>query len=427
MKLPGEYLNNIEKILGKPSFDAFLNTMGEKRQFGLRVNTLKISTDKLLSIGGFDLLESVPWCSDGFYYDTQDSSPLGKNPLYNAGLYYIQEPSAMSAVSLLNVQPNDRVLDLCASPGGKSTQIASALKNTGLLVSNDANFSRMPQLLRNLEKAGVKNSIVTCETPARLAARFEGYFDKVLVDAPCSGEGMFRKDPASINGWDAGKPERLADIQQSILFEAAKMVAGGGHLVYSTCTFNTTENENVIDAFLKSHSNFKIVGEPLRIWPHTHRGEGHFATLLHRMDDVVSPTNSAKPSKPPTLTLFNEFSKKYKLKLHSDEIFAHGDKLFIAPHIYPNMQGLQVLNTGLTLGTLKKQRFEPSYGLALALQISDFNEAINLPLSSPLIARFLNGETFEIDGADGYNLLCIEDYPIGFGKILKGRLKGHIK
>lgn len=426
MKLPQAFLDNMKEVLSQSELDKFVNSMSDNRHYGLRVNTLKISVDSFLRISSFEGLEPVAWCDAGFYYNAQETAPLGKNPFHSAGLYYIQEPSAMSAVHLLDVKPGERVLDLCASPGGKSTQIASALGGAGLLVSNDANFSRMPQLMRNVEMAGITNAIITCETPKKLATRFEGYFDKVLVDAPCSGEGMFRKDPASINGWDAGKPARLADIQQSILFEAAKMVKGGGYMVYSTCTFNKTENEDVIAKFLSTHKNFECV-KVLRIFPHTDRGEGHFAVLLRNNLDAQSSLSNRIPTKPPSLTLFDKFCSKYNLKLPSGEIFAHDDKLFIAPHIYPNMQGLQVLNTGLTLGTIKKQRFEPSYGLALALQKTDFSQVVDFAINDPNIARFLKGETFEVCGADGYNLMCIEGYPIGFGKLLKNRLKGHIK
>jgi len=426
MKLADAFLESMREVIAdKAEYEEFLAALRGQREYGLRVNTLKIDSSDFLRTSGIDGLSPVPWCGQGFYYDKQGQAPLGKHPLYNAGLYYIQEPSAMSAAAFLDAQPGDRVLDLCASPGGKTTQLAAALGGRGLLVSNDATFGRIPQLLRNVEMAGVRNAIVLCESPQKLATRFEGFFDRVLVDAPCSGEGMFRKDPAAITAWDESKPTRLATIQRGILNEAAKMVAGGGYLLYSTCTFNRLENEDVIEDFLRRHRDFELCGEPLRIWPHKDRGEGHFAARLRRRGEAEA--KSLQKSFPKVKSdLFQDFCEKYELRLPEGDVFAHGDRLFVAPPIYPDLSGLRTIRAGLFLGTLKKQRFEPSYALALALKKSDFAQTIDLPLDSPLIAKFLGGESFEIDETDGYKLFCVQGYPIGFAKLLKGRLKGRI-
>jgi len=423
MKLHESFISSLKQVLPEGEVAEFLGALKGEREFGFRVNTLKVPVKDLCLTSG---QAPVPWCAQGFYYDKQKEAPLGKNPLYNAGLYYIQEPSAMSAAALLDAQSGDKVLDLCASPGGKSTQLASALSGEGLLVSNDASNGRIPQLLRNIEMAGVKNAIVMCETPERLAGRLNGFFDKVLVDAPCSGEGMFRKDPSAIAAWDETKPARLAQIQRGILHDAAKMVAGGGYMVYSTCTFNRRENEDVIDDFLAKNADFELVGQPLRIFPHTHRGEGHFAAKLYRKSGH-KPSITATAFNHAQSALFEDFCKAHSLKLASDGIFIHGDRLFVAPKIYPCLAGLRIIRVGLFLGTLKKQRFEPSFALAMALKKQDFAQTIDLNSKDPMVTKFLSGESFEMAGEGGYNLFCVEGHPIGFAKLLNGRLKGRIK
>jgi len=424
VKFPAEFVQNMQDFFDDPAELAqFLLALDGERQYGMRVNTLKVSLENFTQY--FHDLTPVPWCDTGFYYDEQATSPLGKNPLYSAGLYYIQEPSAMSAASLLDVQHGDRVLDLCASPGGKSTQIAAKLDGSGLLVSNDANIGRMPQLLRNIEMAGITNAIVMCETPERLAARFSEYFDKILVDAPCSGEGMFRKDPSARTAWDAGKNTRLASIQKNILHEAAKMLVEGGLMVYSTCTFSRIENEDVIDDFLTQHVDFELV-KTKRIWPHIDRGEGHFVAVLRKKGE---PTANCRGGYQPPARQNDDFIKfveKHKVKLPNGIILQHKDKLYIPPANCPDISGLRVMRVGLSLGILKKNRFEPSFALAMALKKSDFAQAIDLPLTHPSVQRFLRNETFEVDAADGYNLFCVEGYPLGFGKILNKRLKNRI-
>ncbi|MDR2166524.1 MAG: RsmB/NOP family class I SAM-dependent RNA methyltransferase [Clostridiales bacterium] len=428
MNLPPLFVENMREILAdERQLAQFLAALGGRREYGLRVNTLKISLSDFAELFALPL-EPIPWCPNGFYYEHQKELPLGKNPLYYAGLYYIQEPSAMSAAALLDAQPGDKVLDLCASPGGKSTQIAAALGGEGLLVANDANFGRIPQLLRNIEMAGIKNSIVLCEMPKRLAERFEGYFDRVLVDAPCSGEGMFRKDSASIAAWDAGKSRRLAAIQKNILAEAAKMTAPGGYLVYSTCTFSRLENEEVVADFLAKNRDFEAVGEIMRIWPHIHRGEGHFAAKFRRKNaaPLPAPLKSAE-SRFLGNKDFREFCDKYRVNLPKGRIFAHSDRIFIAPPIYPHLAGLRTIRAGLLLGTPKKQRFEPSYALAMALKKADFAQIIDLAPEDPRIQKFLKGDSFPINAEAGYNLICAAAHPLGFAKIQKNRLKGRIK
>ena len=442
MNLPQDFIINMEKLFADSKEAAdFFASMDKPRHYGIRANELKISAQNLAAALGN--LEPIPWCKQGFYYT--DSQPPSKNPLYHAGLYYIQEPSAMSAAAILDARPGDKVLDLCASPGGKSTQIASALGGEGLLVSNEINYGRMPGLVRNIEMAGIKNAVILCEKPARLAARFPSYFDKILVDAPCSGEGMFRKDPEAIAAWDKNKSVRLASIQKDILRDAAKMLAPGGFMVYSTCTFSPLENEDVIEDFLEHHPDFDSMcinhddfgvspanagiitnnAHAARIWPHRHRGEGHFIALLHRRGG-----NLPSAVKQYTIPKFNNqhysnFCKKY-LTTHPSNILEHRGNLYALPAACPDVTGLNIVRLGLSLGSLKKGRFEPSYALAMSLTATDFTEVIHFETDDPRVAAYLEGQTFEMPVPDGYSLFCVEGHPLGFAKILNGRLKGRI-
>ena len=441
MILPDEFISKMEKLfVDYDELVCFLDSLKQSRHVGIRANTLKISLEDFKKI--FTNLEQTPWCKHGFYY--LSSKPASKNPLYYAGLYYIQEPSAMSAASILDVQLGDKVLDLCASPGGKSTQIAQALAGSGLLVANDSSASRISRLTHNIEIMGIKNAIVLCDTPERLAQKYTGYFDKILVDAPCSGEGMFRKNSEAVSAWDKGKSARLAAIQREILHNAAKMLTCGGRLVYSTCTFSPTENEEVIEDFLVNNRDFELIPithtefgvspanqglttkitHAARIWPHRQKGEGHFIALLEKTDgkntkctinDYFTPKFSNK--------YFDEFCEKHLLKPLNGKILSHKEKLFLLPEICPNTAGVRVSRLGLYLGSLKKQRFEPSFALAMSLTKSDFVNTIDLPADDLRVWRYLEGDSFEINANNGYNLFCVDGFSLGFAKILNGRLK----
>ena len=443
MNLPQEFILNMEKLFVNPQEAAdFFASFDRPRHYGIRANGLKIAAGDFAGL--FENISPIPWCKEGFYYS--GDTPPSKNPLYHAGLYYIQEPSAMSAAAVLNVQPGDKVLDLCASPGGKSTQIASSLGGSGLLVANDVNYGRMPGLVRNIEMAGIKNAAILCEKPARLAARFPAYFDKILVDAPCSGEGMFRKDPEAITAWDKNKSARLAAIQKEILHNAAKMLAVGGYLVYSTCTFTPVENEDVIADFLRHNPDFDSVcinhehfgispanlglttenNHAARIWPHRHQGEGHFVALLQRRGGNLPPDIKQMHVSEFNNKYFAEFCEKYLASRPKGRILEHRDNLYALPDICPDVTGLNVVRLGLHLGSLKKGRFTPSYALAMSLAKTDFAETIDLDAKDPRIAAYLGGQTFEINARDGYSLFCVAGYPLGFAKILNGRVKGRI-
>ncbi|MEK3876756.1 RsmB/NOP family class I SAM-dependent RNA methyltransferase [Paenibacillus sp. FSL M7-0420] len=302
-QLPGAFAERMKELLG-PEYEQFTDTYQQSPYGGIRANTLKITVDGLRERSPFTL-EPIPWCPSGFY--TGEGARPGKHPYYHAGLYYIQEPSAMAPVELLNVQPGDRVLDLCAAPGGKSTQIAAKLQGEGLLVSNDLHPERTKALAKNLELYGVRNGIVLNESPERIAGAFPGFFDRILIDAPCSGEGMFRKDEDMVKQWEPGTPDKYAEMQREILRAAASALKPGGTMVYSTCTFALEENEEMIAGFLSGHPQFSLVPVggtgpfaaglgPLpgaaRLWPHKVKGEGHFMAVL-RHDGSGGPAREA--------------------------------------------------------------------------------------------------------------------------------------
>lgn len=305
VQLPGTFMERMKELLGN-EYEQFADTYKQAPYGGIRINTLKIPVEELASRSPF-ALEPIPWCPSGFY--TEEGARPGKHPYYHAGLYYIQEPSAMAPVELLGVQPGDRVLDLCAAPGGKSTQIAAKLQGAGLLISNDLHPERTKALAKNLELYGVRNGIVLNESPQRIAAAFPGFFDRILIDAPCSGEGMFRKDEDMVRQWEPGTPAKYADMQREILASAASALRPGGTVVYSTCTFALEENEGMIAEFLSAHPQFSLIPVggsgsfaaglgPLpgaaRLWPHKVKGEGHFMAVL-RHDGSESGNGSYAP------------------------------------------------------------------------------------------------------------------------------------
>jgi len=453
MPLPSEFTARMSDLL--PDFEKFSASYADAPLTGLRANTLKISAEKLKSLV-LDIGERVDWCADGFYYDAASFRP-GKSPYYHAGLYYIQEPSAMSPAAVMDVLPGHRVLDLCAAPGGKSTQLAAKLAGKGVLAANDVSASRARALLKNIELNGVTNSVITNETPARLAARFAGYFDRILVDAPCSGEGMFRRDPDAMKAWAARKPGACLALQREILHFAAIMLKPGGRLMYSTCTFAPEENELMISEFLSSHADFAGVAishadygiEPgiyneeytARIWPHRQKGEGHFLAYLQRLEDdktsnpirwklnmtpnpIGQKLESAYLRRNPSE--YTDFCDKY-LNFTPAPVARHGNSLHMPPDAgLPSLDGLRVLREGLYLGDVLTKRFEPSQAFAISLRSDDVRHCIDFPSDSGDLYRYLKGESFEPSSAtatDGWNLVSADGFPIGWAKVSNGRLK----
>ncbi len=442
MNLPKSYEIKMKNLLGDEYKD-YLKSFDEKRYYGLRTNTLKITPAELKKRLGF-CLENVKWCKEGFYYS--DNNRPSKHPYYNAGLYYIQEPSAMSTGSLIEIEPEDKVLDICAAPGGKSTQVGAKLKNTGILVSNDISATRCKALIRNIEAAGITNAVVTNETPERLSERFEGFFNKIIVDAPCSGEGMFRKDPDAIKGWEEHKTDFCCSLQRNILKNAAKMLCGGGVIAYSTCTFAPDENEGMINEFLNLNDDFELLEVDKnygfdngrsewvdngkkdlikcgRLWPYKIKGEGHFLALLKKkgIDNKRSITK-IKPVDEKYLNDYYDFMGKFMNITISENLALHGKSLMKIP-LGIDLSGLRIMRSGFYIGDIKTKRFEPSQCFAMGLKKENVKYTIDFSLDNPMLMRYLKGESFTVDSNEGWNLVCVDGFPLGWGKVQKGRMK----
>lgn len=445
MELPIKFLEKMQNILGD-EYDAFIKTYEENRKAALRINTLKGNGEKLFYVLE-ETLSPVPWTSDGYFYP--DTMQPGKSPLHEAGAYYIQEPSAMLPAELLNAQPGECILDLCAAPGGKTTKIAADMKGEGLLVANEIHPKRAAILSSNVERMGIKNAVVTNESSDRLLKKFPEFFDRILVDAPCSGEGMFRKDEEARAQWTEENVIKCAVRQKEILDNAAAMLRPGGRLVYSTCTFSPEENEKMIVDFLNDHPEFSVEktdtppcisnGRPeiarnderaaftFRIWPHLTEGEGHFAAVLKRDGENENVYRNSNISSCPKEyeKLYRAFADEFLRNPPTGEISAFGENLYIMPPFLPSLDGIKVLRFGLHLGTVKKNRFEPSHSLAMALNPQDAVQCTELSISDKEIFSYLRGETIPAGDLKGWCLISVSGYTTGWGKASGGIIKNH--
>lgn len=442
MIIPEKFRERME-ILLKDEYEKFIESYNEPKSQGLRVNTLKISLEDFKRICPFRLQGEIPWEKRGFYINEEKP---GKSPLHAAGLYYVQEPSAMGVVPQLKIEEGERVLDLCAAPGGKSTQAAAYLASTGVIVANEIDPKRAKILSENIERLGVKNAVVTNNSPEELKNYFRGYFDKIIVDAPCSGEGMFKKEDAAITEWSQENVEGCAARQQGILESAAMMLREDGYIIYSTCTFSLEENEMVIDKFLKKHDDYELVEikkrngfslgfdfnenkellKSARLFPHKIRGEGHFMALLHKKSVAQEVKGRIKYNvNKKELKDYFTFCKD-SLNITIDKnLYLAGENLYSLPDDLCEIKGLRILRAGINLGTFKKNRFEPNHALALALNNNDVKSSINLDIRDENIYTYLKGGTIHVSGNDGWNLITVNGYSIGWGKMSKGVVKNH--
>jgi NOL1/NOP2/sun family putative RNA methylase len=451
MNLPIEFEKKMQTLL-KEDYSSYLACFEEPRHYGLRVNTNKISVEDFLKLAPWPL-EPIPWIENGFYYDGETYAPA-RHPYYFAGLYYLQEPSAMTPANRLPVSPGERVLDVCAAPGGKATELGAKLQGEGLLIANDISNSRAKGLLKNLELFGISNLLVMSEEPGKLVSSFPEFFDKILIDAPCSGEGMFRKEKKMVKAWEEHGPEFFSKIQRSILAQAAQMLRPGGMLLYSTCTFDPSENEQMIAEFLTQHPEFSLeemkhyegftagfpeVTEPvmpeiaktMRIFPHKMRGEGHYLALMKKKSiGGQSVANKAlKTRRPVELPEeFRSFWEQVDWSLDVSRLEMQGERLYYMPDGLPQMKKLRFLRSGLLLGECKKNRFEPSQALAMALRMEQYAQSLNLSVTDERVIRYLKGETLDVEdllseSATGWYLVCVDGYPLGFGKVSRQLLK----
>ncbi len=461
--IPTAFLEQMSVLLGQ-EYPAFQACLLDSPVLGLRVNSLKIQPEDFLCISPFDL-KHVAWCPEGYILadkpDHFDQPLPGKHPYHQAGLYYLQEPSAMAAARMLDPQPGEAVLDLAAAPGGKSTHLASLMGNQGLMVSNEIHPSRVWDLAENLERCGVTQAVITNETPARLADHFGPFFDRVLLDAPCSGEGMFRKSEKARQDWTPQLSASCAERQRAILEQAARLVIPGGFLLYTTCTFSPLENEAVVAHFLASHPEFHIspigsveglsparpdwvelsskhgIQGARRFWPHLHQGEGHFYALLEKGGEkMITNTSRRLPAQKTRRTLrqiparrslydlvLDFLNTHLGLELSTEQISVHGSYVYRSPDHTPDLEGLKVIHPGWWLGSLHKDRFIPSHALALGVSTHPAPDAIQFSSMDATLLRYLAGESFPDAGSDGWVLITVDGFPLGWGRRVKNVVK----
>lgn len=449
MRIPLEFEKKYQHLLEPGEYKDFIESFNEPKISGLRVNRLKIDISKWIDISPFQI-SPVPWSRDGFYL--ADGERPGIHPYYHAGLYYIQEPSAMLPAEVLDAKPSDKVLDLCAAPGGKTVRIAADMENRGLLVSNDINPKRVRALEKNIELCGITNTVITNAPPEKLIRVYDDFFNKILLDVPCSGEGTFRKDSDAMKIWERYKPAEWQSLQRIIFDYAYQMLTPGGSLVYSTCTFSPEENEQNIAYFLDKYPDMYLKeipksfgiepgrpdwadGNPkllktVRLWPHRVNGEGHFAAHFGRYgedarsngeltstDKTVSKGSAELPK-----SFFN-FCDEMINKQIEGNFSLRGGELCLMPQGYELRSELRTIKTGLHLGSEKYQKFEPSQSFIMAMKWDEIKKKKSLAREDPLLLRYLKGETLPVMGEKGYIGIGVENYPLGWGKLEESRLK----
>lgn len=443
MKLKSEFINKYQKLF-KDNFDEFINSFNLPRTYGLRINSLKCEDYE-----NYPYLKKMltpnPLVENGFYYD-KDLKP-GIHPYHYAGVYYIQDPSAMMVIENADIKPHDIIFDMCAAPGGKSTHILSKLNNTGLLIANEINKKRAKILSENIERMGAKNAIVISSNPLDLSEEFTGFFDKVIIDAPCSGEGMFRKDIEAVNDWSEDKVHYCSRIQKELIDVAYRLVKKNGVIIYSTCTFSPEENEAVIEYILNKYPSIELlptiktenIADGLgkftkcsRFYFHKFNGEGHFIAKLKRHDTKLkintTKSKSLQQATKMQIQLLNDFIHKYL-----NDFTIIGPIYNFNQHLYtldfygniPNLDKINIIRYGLHLGEIKKNRFEPSHALALALKPKQVKYVIDFNSNSEEITKYLHGETISYPGNNHFTLITVDGFSIGWAKNVDNVLKNY--
>lgn len=446
---PEAFRARMTELLGAAEAAELFHALAEPAT-GLRVNSLRLGPGRFREIAPF-ALKPLSFPEEGFLVAREERP--GRHPFHDAGLYYLQDPGAMVVGALVDPQPGERVLDLAAAPGGKATHLAARMQGQGVLVANDVSPARARELAGNLERCGVRNALVLAEAADRLAERFEGWFDRVLLDAPCSGESMFHKSEAARADWSPAAVLGCARRQGDLIQEAARMVRPGGLLVYSTCTFSPEENEGVVAAFLAVHPDFELaelspvpgagsgrtdwvdagdavpnLDRALRLWPQRSPGAGHFVAAFRRRDGDPPPEADAQRS-----ALSRDASERLRAfaedslaeSLPHEGVHEWRSQLYLLPPDTPELEGLRVVRPGWWLGTLAKNRFEPSHALALGLDAGGARREVELAPDSPEAAAFLRGETLSRPGEPGWVLVTVEGFALGWGKRVGSTVKNH--
>lgn len=447
MELPKDYIESLKEIKGL-NIEKLVASYQNNPKIGIRFNLIKFDNkceniEKILKkYVNFSEFSPILWCKTGFYYSGKEK--LGKNILHEIGLYYMQEPSAMAPVNFLDVKENDFVLDLCASPGGKTTQIAEKLKS-GFLISNEIVPSRAKVLAENVQRLGFDNIAVVNHSPKELEKLFFESFDKVLVDAPCSGEGMFRKNPESINEWTKNSPISCAERQKQIVDSAYKMLKPNGIMIYSTCTFSLEEDECVIKYLLDNYNDLELLdiekndynfdnGEQIdgdvrlkkcaRLYPYKIEGEGHFIAKLHKKsiknNEISSKIKKNSSFNKKNVVVFEKWCNE-NLNVKFDNYCSIGDSLYANCKI--NIDKLKIVSVGLYLGEVRKDIFIPSWHLAHHLKKE--NAKLTEEISEEDAKKYIAGEEINTDIKTGWVLLTYKNLPLAFGKAVNGKIKNH--
>ena len=467
MALPAAFEQRMQRLLGE-EYPAFRDALARPQARGLRVSPLKIAPEQFAAQAPFTLTP-VPWALEGFFYP--DTQRPGRHPYYEAGVYYIQEPSAMAVGALADAKPGERVLDLCAAPGGKTTHLAGRMHGEGLLVANEIHAGRAAILAQSIERMGVQNCIVCNEMPERLAQRFPEFFDCIVVDAPCSGEGMFRKDEAVIGTWTPERPDFFADLQREITSNAVKMLRPGGLMMYSTCTFAPQEDEGTVSFLLENFPEMELIemegyegfskgnpvwgnGDPeiektVRIWPHKMNGEGHYLALFRKKGEAIPYETEEKPIEKKNKKqknrkkdrgteapgpskaekqILSDFLSRMTAPIPVEELEVRAGKVYHSPSLPDGVRNLHFLRNGLYLGELKKDRFEPSQPFAVTLSADKFKDYMNLKADDERTEKYLHGETISVEPGEtaspsGWKLVCVDGFGLGWGKLVNGTLK----
>lgn len=431
MNLPKPFLQRIEKQIGNKHFPLFMEAMEQSPLESIRVRQ-PVPT----FLQSF-LLNRVPWHRNGFYLKA--SSINGHHPYHHAGAFYFQEASAMSVVPMLDIQPNDIVLDIAAAPGSKSTDIASRLGSQGFLIANDIDSRRAQTLMFNVERLGLSQVVVTQHDPHHLPTLFPHFFDKILLDAPCSGEGMFRKDPFSVDAWSVEHIQACAIRQKYLLEDAIQLLKPGGRIVYSTCTFAPEENEELIKGFLQNHPEFKLFNHPsnsyfdalttkgvgVKLWPHLIQGEGHYVAVLQHQANTPNPIKFTHRMKNPMPPAWKRFAEKTFYHDNIQPNFALEERLFQIPISYQYHSALHTLRAGVYFGEIEKNIFYPSHHLAHFLRPQDVKQNLELSLADPRLERYLHGEEINAEVDNGWILISVDGLSLGWGKASQGRIKNH--